>query len=538
VPVEGTADGQWDAGRVEAESTALAPFRHSAFRWIWLGVLASLIGTWMQTVGAQWLLVDEPNAATLVALVQVANTLPVMLLALPAGVLADSFDRRWLMFSIQGYFLVVGLALVVLTAAHQMPPALLLTFTFALGVGAAIQLPTWLAIVPELVPRNELGAATRLEIVGVNLARSAGPAAAGVIIAWSGVTLVFAINAISVVFLAIPLLLWRRPRSSSKHPRERFVPALNAGGRYVWHELVVRRILLRALLFIAPASALWALLPIVAKDDLGLGADGYGALFAALGVGAIFGALGLGRARNRFSSNEILGAAGVLYAVASAIVVVAPGFVAALVALVFAGLAWTSMISTLNAELQFFLPEWVRARGLAIYVVVFMGSQAVGGVIWGLAANATGVDPTLLVAAALVLAGAVAGFVWRVAQPGHLASEPANYWGAPRMSIEPAPHAGPIAVVIEYFVTPDREADYLVAMEALRRSRRRTGATRWDLYRDGDVPTRFVELFSVPSWAEHLRQHSGRLTEGDRAVEEAALAFSDPPARADHLLPP
>jgi MFS family permease len=523
---------------MEAESTALAPFRHRAFRWIWLGVLASSIGTWMQTVGAQWLLVDEPNAATLVALVQVANTLPVMLLALPAGVLADSFDRRWLMFSVQGYFLVVGLLLVVLTAAGQMPPALLLTFTFALGAGVAIQLPTWLAIVPELVPRNELGAATRLEIVGVNLARSVGPAVAGVIIAWFSVTVVFAINAVSVIFLAIPLLLWRRPREATIHPRERFVPALNAGGRYVWHELVVRRILLRALLFIAPASALWALLPIVAKDGLGLGADGYGALFGALGLGAIVGALVLGRVRTRLSANGILAAAGTLYAASSAVVVVAPGFVAALAVLVFAGLAWTAMISTLNAELQMFLPAWVRARGLAIYLVVFTGSQAVGGVIWGLLAEVTTADTALVIAAGVVLAGALAGLVWRVADPGHRASEPASYWGDPRMSIEPKPDAGPIVVTIEYFVTPDREADYLVAMQALSRSRRRTGATRWDLYRDGDVPTRFVELFSVPSWEEHLRQHEGRLTEADRAVEEAALAFSDPPARADHLLPP
>lgn len=523
---------------MEAESTALAPFRRPAFRWLWLGVLVSTTGTWMQTVGAQWLLVDAPNAATVVGLVQVANTLPVMLLALPAGVLADIFDRRWLMFTVQGYFLGVGLLLVGLTAAGQMPPALLLTFTFALGVGAAIQLPVWLAIVPELVPRAELGAATRLEIVGVNLARSAGPAVAGVVIAWWSVTAVFAINAASVLVLAVAVLLWRRPRTARSQPRERFVPALNAGGRYVWHELVVRRILLRALLFIAPASALWALLPIVAKDGLGLGADGYGALFGALGVGAIVGALTLGRVRARLSSNEILAAAGVLYAVASALVVVAPSFGVALAVLLFAGVAWTAMISTLNLELQFFLPEWVRARGLAIYLMVFMGSQAAGGLVWGLAAEALSADSALVVAAALVLAGALAGLVWRVAEPGRRASEPANYWGAPRMAIEPAPDAGPVLVTIEYFVTPDRQAGYLTAMQQLQRSRRRTGATRWDLYRDGDRPDRFVEVFSVPSWAEHLRQHEGRLTEGDRLVEQAALAYSDPPARADHLLPP
>ena len=395
---------------MEAESTALAPFRHRAFRWLWLGVLASSIGTWMQTVGAQWLLVDEPNAATLVALVQVANTLPVMLLALPAGVLADSFDRRWLMFSVQGYFLVVGLLLVDPDRrwADAAGPAADLHLRPRASAPRSSCRPGWRSS-PSWCRATSSGSATRLEIVGVNLARSAGPAVAGVIIAWFSVTAVFAINAVSVVFLAIPLLLWRRPRSATTHPRERFVPALHAGGRYVWHELVVRRILLRALLFIAPASALWALLPIVAKDGLGLGADGYGALFGALGLGAIVGALVLGRVRTRLSANGILAAAGILYAASSAIVVVAPGFVTALVVLVFAGLAWTAMISTLNAELQLFLPTWVRARGLAIYLVVFTGSQAVGGLVWGLAAEAASAETALVVAAGVVLAGAIAG---------------------------------------------------------------------------------------------------------------------------------
>jgi MFS family permease len=273
------------------ESSAWAPLRQRAFRWLWIGVVISAIGTWMQTVGAQWLLVDAPNAGAVVALVQAANTLPVMLLALPGGVLADSFDRRWLLFIVQAYFFVVGMLLVISTAAWQLPEAALLAFTFALGVGTAVQLPTWSATIPELVPRPQLRAATRLDMVGVNVARSAGPALAGVVIAHFGVPVVFALNAASVVFLAIALMFWRRPPAGSETRRERFVPAVRAGGRYVWHEPVVRRILLRTMLFIAPAMALWALLPLIARQRLGLGADGYGALFAALGVGAIAGAL-------------------------------------------------------------------------------------------------------------------------------------------------------------------------------------------------------------------------------------------------------
>jgi MFS family permease len=519
-------------------SSPWAPLAQRAFRWLWLGVFISYIGTWMQTVGAQWLLVDEPNAATLVSLVQAAMTLPVMLLALPGGVLADSFDRRWLLFTVQSYFFVVGILLTVLTAAGLMPPALLLALIFAFAVGAAVQLPAWQAMIPELVPRAQLRAATRLEMVGVNVARAGGPALAGLIIAGFGIPVVFALNALSVIFLAVALLLWRRPPASSQDRRERFVPALRAGSRYVWHEPVVRRILLRLILFIPAGVALWALLPLIASQQLGLGAAGYGALFGALGAGAIAAALVLGRVRDHLSTNGLLTAAGVVYAAAIALIVLIPNFLAALVILLFTGLAWTTVISTLNAELQLFLPVWVRARGLAIYMVTFTGSMTVGSLLWGLIAEGLGLRLTFFVAAGVMLAGVVAGVFWRLPEAGHLDSELAVYWPEARLAVDPEPDTGPVLVTVEYVVSPDREAAYLEAMYQLRQSRRRTGATRWELYRDGDRPDRFIELFSVPSWEEHQRQHEGRLTGADQEVEEAALAFSDPPPRAEHLLPP
>src|SRR5215217_5152264 len=321
-------------GSSVAESAPWAPFRNRAFRWLWIGVLISWTGTWMQTLGAQWLVVDQPNAAALVSLVQAAITLPVMMLALPGGVLADSFDRRWLLFVIQVYFFVVGILLAVLTAAGQMPPALLIAFTLLLGAGAAVQLPTWAATVPELVPRTQLRAASRLDLVSVNVSRAVGPALAGVVIAhFGGVPVVFALNAASVVFLAVALLLWRRS-SPAPSRRERFVPALRAGGRYVWHEPVVRRILLRAILFVAPAMGLWALLPVIASQHLRVGADGFGALFAALGTGAIVGALLLGRLKNSMSINGILTAGAVLYAAALAVIIFVPSFPIALATLV------------------------------------------------------------------------------------------------------------------------------------------------------------------------------------------------------------
>jgi MFS family permease len=521
-----------------AESSPWAPLGQSTFRLLWPAVLVSYLGTWMQTVGAQWMLVGDPRAAVLVPLVQTATMLPLMLLALPAGVLADVFDRRWLLFTVQVYVFVAAASLAVLTAVGLVTPVLMLVFTFLLGIGAALQLPTWQALLPELVPRNQLGAATRLEMVGVNVGRSVGPAIAGAVIAVSGLATVFALNALSVIFLAVALLRWRRPATISLTARERFGPALRAGGRYVWHEPVVRRILLRTVLFIAPGAALWALLPLLARQVLGLEAGAYGALFGALGAGAIVAALVMGRVREHLSTNRLLAAAGLLFAVVLVVIVLVPNFIVGMLLLVFAGVSWTAVMSTLNAELQLFLPVWVRARALAANLVTFAGTQGTASLVWGQVTEWTDVQITFLLAAGLMLAGVLAGLFWRVPETGHLDREPAAYWADPRVAVEPEPDSGPVLVAVHYTIAPSKEPGFLAAMVALQSSRRRTGATSWELYRDAEHSDRFVEIFRVPSWEEHLRQHTGRLTATDQQIEEAASAFSDPPAMADHLLPP
>jgi MFS family permease len=517
--------------------SAWAPFRHRAFFWLWLGVVVSSVGSWAQTVGAQWLFVHDPNAATIVTLVQTASTLPIMLLALPAGVLADAFDRRWLMFCVQTYFIVVAVLLAVLTAAGMMPPALLLTFTFAIGAGQAMLTTTWQALISELVPRNELAAATRLDMVSVNVARAAGPALAGLVIAHSGVPPVFAMTAVAASVLAVVLLAWRRPRVMHGE-REPFVPALVAGGRYVRHEPVVRRILLRFATFMAPACAVWALLPLIASRQLGLDADGYGLLFAALGLGAVIGALCLGRVKRHLSSNGVLGLAATSFALAFGSLVLAPNPWVALPLLVVCGFGWTATVSTVISELQLFLPGWVRARAIAIYLMVFLGSQAVASPIWGLVTQHFGLRVAILAAASLVGVSAAAGLVLKVPENEHLDRSPVAYWGAATVALEPEPNAGPIVVSIEYEVSADQEAGFLLAMESMRRSRLRSGASRWDLYRVGESPDLFLEQFQVPTWQEHQRQHDGRLTAEDQAIEDAAFAHIVGTPRTQHLLPP
>ena len=272
---------------------------------------------------------------------------------------------------------------------------------------------------------------------------------------------------------------------------------------------------------------------------LGLSADGFGALFAALGTGAILGALVLGRVKGRLSVNTLLAVGGLLYAAALAGLVTVPSFPAALAILVVSGLAWMIITSTLQAEMQLILPAWVRARGLALYTVVFMGCLTLGSLLWGLVANQVGLQPGVLVAAAVVLVGTLIGLALRVPDTGHLDPQ-AGRLLAPRRGRRgtvrrrragPGDRDGSPS-------TPDREADFLVAMDQLRRSRLRTGATRWELYRDAEHPREFVETFRVPSWEEHLRQHAGRLTATDQVVEERALSFSDPPAAPQHLVPP
>ncbi|MFL5660303.1 MAG: MFS transporter, partial [Ktedonobacteraceae bacterium] len=346
----------------------------------------SNIGAWMQTVGAQWLLVNQPHASILVALVQTADMLPDVLLAYVGGVLADTFDRRLLIIVVQGCMVLAGLVLTILTIAGQMPPALLLTLTFLLGAGSAFTVPAYQALIPDLVPRAELPSASTLGSININLARAVGPAIAGVLIARAGVGAVFALNTAAFLFFGLVVAVWHLPAGRTSQSPERFIPALWAGERYVHYAPVVRRILVRSALFLVPASALWALLPLVASQRLKLGANGYGLLLGALGVGAVAGAFVLPRIRAKLSSNAMLLAASLLYAAVLVALVLVPNTVVILVVLLQTGIAWIAVLSCMNAAMQLFLPAWVRARGLSIYQMVLYGAQAGGAVIWGVMA--------------------------------------------------------------------------------------------------------------------------------------------------------
>ncbi len=522
--------------RTRPVESTWAPLRNGVFRALWLAVLVSNIGSWMQTVGAQWLLVNQQHAAILVALVQTADYLPDFMFGLVGGVLADNFDRRRLLMAVQACLLVAGLALTLLTVAGLMPPALLLLFTFVIGSGTVLTTPAYQSLVPDLVPRHQLRSASVLSSLSINLARVVGPAIAGLVIARAGVGAVFALNAAAALVYLVVLLAWRPPAGSASRVPERFIAAMRAGGRYVRFSPVVRRILLRAALFLVPASALWALLPLIASQRLGQGAAGYGVLLAALGAGAVVGALVLGRVRARVSDNVLLLAAGLVFAAVLAAVVLLGNPVAIVAVLLPAGMAWIAVLSTINAELQFFLPAWVRARGLSIYQMVLFGSQALAALLWGLLAEYVGLRPTFLVAAALMAASVATMRSWPLVDTTDMDRSTVRYWPEPDLAFDLDPRTGPVVVETVYWIAPEREQQFLEAMAEMRLYRLRTGGTQWGLYRDGETAHRFVELFVVASWDEHLRQHDERLTGAGRLIQDRAFALSDPPPHTSHLI--
>jgi len=373
-----------------------------------------------------------------------------------------------------------------------------------------------------------------LSSININLARAIGPAVAGLLVARVGVAAVFGLNTATLLYYAIVVVAHPQLGGTPESP-ERFIPGLRAGGRYVRHAPVVRRILLRAALFLVPGSALWALLPLIATRRLGLGAGGYGVLLGALGVGAVGGAFVLPQIRARLSANALVAVASLVYAAALVVVVLSRNLALTVLVLLPAGVAWIAFLSNVNAALQLFLPRWVRARGLSVYQMVLFGAQAAGAVIWGVSAGAAGLVPAFLTSAAVMAAGAATLWFWPFHQIADMDRSPVR-WPEPQLLLSADRGSGPVLVRTTYTIAADEEQQFLQAMARLRQSRLRTGATDWALYQDGQNPRLFIEQFSVPSWEEHLRQHRERQTGTDLQYHDDAAALSDPPPQTGHYL--
>ncbi len=485
----------------------------------------------MQNVGAAWLMTSLPQASPLlVALVQTATTLPSFMLGVPAGAIADIVDRRKLLLVTQTWMLGAAAALGALTMLGVAGPYTLLWLTFALGLGSAMNGPAWLAIIPELVPKKELAAAITLNSVGFNLARAVGPALGGLVVAAIGAGAAFFLNAISFVAVLIVLYWWKREPEHELLGGEGVGPAIWAGIRYVRFAPFMHSVLLRSGLFVVAGSAIWALLPVVAKVEFHSESTGYGVLLACLGLGSIGGAFILTRLRHVLSPETVATSGVALFGLAIVGLAGIGRFGIVCVFMLAGGIGWMSVNSTLNTAPQTSLPGWVRARALAVYLLVFQGAMAIGSVIWGEVASRYGLRFALFVAGLALFATALVTFRLRLGTPG-LDTTPSQHWPEPKIIVEPDPEHGPVLITVEYQVDPERGADFARAMKELERIRRRDGAIQWGLFEDAGAPGRFVETFLVESWGEHLRQHA-RVTVADRVLEDRANAFhkaAEPP---------
>jgi MFS family permease len=505
--------------------SAWSPLRLPLFRALWLAALASNIGTTMHDVGAAWLMTSLSPSPLLVALMQTAASLPIFLVALPAGALADLIDRRHLLIATQIWMLVAAATLGLLTLGHLTTPLMLLALSFLLGLGGAMNAPAWQATVPELVPKEELLPAVALNGIGFNLARAVGPAIGGLIVAAIGSWAVFCLNALSYLGVAIVLYRWRRKSAAeSVAPGERLLGAVRAGGRYVRHSPALRAVLVRTGIFILCGSAVWALLPVLARGELKLSAAGYGTLLGAFGMGAVSAATALPRVRARLSLDRIVAGATLLFAAVALILSFVQWLPLVLAAMACGGGAWMTMMSTLNASAQTSVPAWVRARALGVYLLIFQGGLAIGSAFWGAVATRWGLREALLAAAAGMVLGLIAVPRFRLTQTHNLDLNPSQHWPQPEIDQEPEPDQGPVLVEVEYSIDVARITEFVEAMDTIRLMRRRDGAYRWGLWHDMGAPGRFVETFVVESWAEHLRQHE-RVTMFDQEIEEHAISF-------------
>jgi len=509
------------------------PLRSSTFRNLLIADLVSDVGTFMQSVGAAWLMVSLSAGPMYVALIQTASALPFFLLALPAGAIGDIVDRRRVILFTETWMVLVATILAGLTIAGRMSPVLLLILTFALSAGDAFETPTWRAVLPELVRKEDLPAASALNGIEFNLARAVGPALAGFVIAIAGIGAAFVLNTLSFLGVILVVARWKRPIVKRATPPETVTGATVAAIRYVRFSPAVRVVLLRAGTAMFFASGLLALLPSIAHRING-SPVGYGVLLGCFGGGAVLGALVMQRARSRWSADVIVSAGIAVFGLTTIAAGALRDLLPLAAVLLIGGGAWISFISLFNVQVLNQTPDWVRARVLAISMLVFQGAVAAGSATWGAAAARAGLGTALLWAGIGTLLSTALGLFLRLPDQGiDLASW--NHWRLPAVPEEISDVVGPVLVTVEYHVDVARVPEFIKTMHEYGRVRRRDGASRWGICRDLEIADRYLETFVVSSWAEHVRQHD-RLTRADSEVEVRLRQCTRGEPNVRHLL--
>lgn len=524
----------------EGQSSPWAPLRRPVFRLLWVTWLTANIGMWMNDVAAAWLMTTLTTSPVMVALVQSAATLPVLLLGLPSGALADILNRRrWFMFT-QFWVAANAVVLCLVLFTGSMTPQLLLALTFVNGIGLAMRWPVYAAIVPELVPRHELPTAIALNGIAMNTSRVIGPVIAGALIASLGSGYVFLLNAVLSLAAGFAIMRWKLEPKPSVLPGERFFGAMRVGFQYVSQSRLMRAVLLRIAIFFLQSTALLALLPLLARDMVDGGAWTYTLLLASLGLGAIAAAFWLPRLRVLIKRDRLLRDGTLLQALAMVAVGFAPNVWIAIPAMMVIGAAWLAVVNTLTVASQLSLPDWVRARGMSIYMMTIMGATSASAALWGQVASVIEVPWTLVAAAATGIA------LWLSVGRLHTAPDEQQDLTPARMLREPVPafsvehQMGPVMVTVDYRIDPARAADFAAVMRESRANRLQLGALSWGLFHDTSEPGHYIEYYLDDSWADHLRRFD-RFTVADADLRDRRYAFhigAEPPKVLRYIAEP
>ena len=506
----------------EAPASAWAPLRIPVFRLLWGTWVTANICMWMSDVAAAWMMTSLTSSPIWVALVQTASTLPVFLLGLPSGALADILDRRRYFIVTQFWLAGTAALLCVAVLFDLITPPLLLALTFANGIGLAMRWPVFAALIPKIVPRHQLPSALALNGVAMNASRIIGPIVAGALIASAGTAYVFVLNATLSVMAGFVVMRWRRAHVPSPLGRERLISAMRVGWQFVRESAPLRGVFLRVTLFFFHSTALLSLLPLLAQRLAGGDAATYTLLLAAMGAGAIVTTTVLPRLRQQLTSNQLVLAGTLLQSLTTVVMAFAPNIYVAIPAMMLAGMSWLCTANTLSVSAQMMLPDWVRARGMSMYQMAIMGGSALGAAIWGQLATITTLTASLVVAA---LTGAMAMLIAARRLTNRGLQEDLTPSRAFKVPVaETPPSAGHVVATIEYLIDPARAAAFVALMQDSRRSRLRQGALSWELLHDMGEPGRYLEQIVDESWTEHLRRFD-RITAADVALRDRKLAF-------------
>jgi MFS family permease/quinol monooxygenase YgiN len=515
------------AGNTAADvpSSAWSPFRHPAFTVLWIATVVANVGSWMYNAASGWLMTSLDPEPLVVSMVQVATTLPMFLFAIPAGALADIVDKRRLLIIAEVAATVVSAIYAGIVSLNLATAGNLLLFTFLIGVTSALTAPAWQAVVPRLVPKQDLHPAVAANSVGVNISRAVGPALGGGIAAGIGIAAPFWINAISNLGIIGALVWWRTPREGARQlPAERWGSAIRTGFRYARNNPHLRATLIRGTAFFVFGSGYWALLPLVARNQIAGGPDLYGLLLGLIGAGAVCGAFALPWLKAKLGADGLVAAGTVGTAITLVLFGLAHDILTALLASVIAGVSWIAVLSSLNVSAQVALPEWARGRGLALFVTTLFGALTLGSAVWGQVAGIAGLPAAHFLAAAGALLAIPITWRWKLQTGAGIDLTPSMHWPAPIVTHEIEHDRGPVLVTVEYRIDPENREAFLDALERVANERRRDGAYAWCVFEDTGEEGRMVETFLVESWLEHLRQHE-RVTHADRAQEDAARRF-------------